>query len=914
MKSKSIRWFVAALLLAAGLGTLKAKTIAWDGGPSGTGTNWNEAVNWSGDVKPGANDTADFRYAVGATDKTYLLDAPQSIGTIAFPTYGNQPNVTIGTAADAAAGNALTIMEGVFRGDNVGNWQTLRADIVLGTNTTWEVRPGYNSGVTVSGGISGTGFGLTKWASGTLRLQGTNTYTGNTVVRTGTLQLDFNNGTAPLANIVNPDSPLRMEGGYLHLLRKAAASRSQTFNGVTAAIGATTARIESNWDANARMTFDAFARMPGATMNLRQPSGNTTIKASNGFTTTQANDATGILGAFLTVSPENSDTPADWAANNDVNIVAYSGYTTPVGAPAVIADGASSNVQIDGTSTGDVTLESSSSAINTLKFADTSSRKLDLTNGTLRLGSGLGAILVPSGRGVFAITNGTLTSAAASGEIVFINSSEVVNSAALTDTGNGAVTLTKSGSGKLTFLTAPSHTGGTFVNAGSLYLPNIVNPLKPATDLTVNGGTLNFGGATQTNSANFVIRSGTIQSGTIVKTETDYKAEGGTVSAILGGSVGLVKTSPEKLTLSGNNTYTGTTIVEEGILSAGAGAIDGNLVVGKPEGGYPASFSGSDASTISDSKNVTVYPNGTFSANSSDNYNNLVIVGGAGGNGYINGTIYMTGGRVTGSLYGGHKNYTIYASSETAIFEAYNSMNTYGNHTFSIADGAAPIDLKITGGIAGSTTGYTISKTGAGTMQITSSSSVDFKTFTLSAGRLLADNASGSALGKMPITVAGGATLGGTGFIGGVSGYTSANVSVAGASGNPAVVAPGTVDPVTGDHVIGTLTVGSGAQANNVTFGANSALKIGFDTNGNCDKLAVNGTLSLDAATDKLVLDIADYDALKAGTYTLATFTALATPGTVFDVVEKPTSGTLQYTATSIEYVVHPKTTVLVVK
>ena len=74
-----------------------------------------------------------------------------------------------------------------------------------------------------------------------MRLQGTNTYTGNTVVRTGTLQLDFNNGTAPLANIVNPDSPLRMEGGYLHLLRKAAASRSQTFNGVTAAIGATTA-------------------------------------------------------------------------------------------------------------------------------------------------------------------------------------------------------------------------------------------------------------------------------------------------------------------------------------------------------------------------------------------------------------------------------------------------------------------------------------------------------------------------------------------------------------------------------------------------------------------------------------------------------------------------------------------------
>ena len=805
-------------------------------------------------------------------------------------------------------------MGNVFRGDNIGNWQTLRADVILGNSTVWEVRPGYNSGVTVSGNISGTGFDLTKWGSGTLRLQGANTYTGNTVARTGTLQLDFNNGTAPLADIVNPNSPLKMEGGYLNLYRKDAASRSQAFDGVTAAIGASTARIESFWNANARMTFGAFNRMPGATLNLRQPSGNTAINANNGFTTTQANDATGILGPTLTVSPENSDSPADWAANNGVNIVAYTGYAIPSGAPAVIASGAASNVQIDWASTGDVTLESSATAINTLKFADTAARNLDLTNGTLRLGSPIGAVLVPSGRGPVTIANGTITSGAASGEIAFINSSEVTNSAALADTGNGTVTLTKSGSGKLTFTTAPSHTGGTFVNAGTMVLPNIVNPLVTTADLTVNGGTLDFGGATQTNSANVVIRGGTVKNGTIVKTGTDYTAEGGTVSAVLGGSVGLVKTSPEKLTLSGNNTYTGTTIVEEGTVSADAGAIDGHLVVGKPEGGYPASFSGSSNTTITDSKNVTVYPNGSFSANGSDNYNNLTIVGGSGGNGYINGTIYMTGGRVTGSIYGSHKNYTSYASSETAVVEAFNGMNTYGNHTFSVADGAAPIDLKVTGGMDGSTTGYTISKTGAGTMQITSSSGVDFKSFTVSAGRLLADNATGSALGKMPISVAGGATLGGKGFIGGVAGYTLANVSVAGASGNPAVVAPGTVDPVTGDHVLGTLTVGSGAQANNVTFGANSALKIGFDTNGNCDKLVVNGTLSLDSATDKLVLDIADYNALKPGTYTLATFNALATPGTTFDIVDKPSLGTLQYTATSIEYVVHPRRTLILVK
>src|SRR5207244_3529398 len=33
-------------------------TIAWDGGPIGTGTDWNNAANWVGDVLPGSGDDA----------------------------------------------------------------------------------------------------------------------------------------------------------------------------------------------------------------------------------------------------------------------------------------------------------------------------------------------------------------------------------------------------------------------------------------------------------------------------------------------------------------------------------------------------------------------------------------------------------------------------------------------------------------------------------------------------------------------------------------------------------------------------------------------------------------------------------------------------------------------------------------
>ena len=32
--------------------------ILWDGGPAATNTNWNDPVNWTGDVLPGASDDA----------------------------------------------------------------------------------------------------------------------------------------------------------------------------------------------------------------------------------------------------------------------------------------------------------------------------------------------------------------------------------------------------------------------------------------------------------------------------------------------------------------------------------------------------------------------------------------------------------------------------------------------------------------------------------------------------------------------------------------------------------------------------------------------------------------------------------------------------------------------------------------
>ena len=169
--------------------------------------------------------------------------------------------------------------------------------------------------------------------------------------------------------------------------------------------------------------------------------------------------------------------------------------------------------------------------------------------------------------------------------------------------------------------------------------------------------------------------------------------------------------------------------------------------------------------------------------------------------------------------------------------------------------------------------------------------------FIISGGTVLADNGSGSATGKSAVKVNAGATLGGTGFIGGVAGYSRAHLTASGSSGTPAVIAPGTIDSVTGAHVLGTLSVGSTAQTNNVTFGANSRLVVSIGKDEAVDQLVVQGMVDLSSTSDSLALTV-DPEA-KAGVYTLASATG-GISGT-FDTAEIPEGTWLTYSATTVE-------------
>ncbi len=180
-------------------------------------------------------------------------------------------------------------------------------------------------------------------------------------------------------------------------------------------------------------------------------------------------------------------------------------------------------------------------------------------NGNLVLGGG---ILQYTGGNVTINRGFTLTAATTSG-IEITNAGTTLTMSGSSANTSGA--LMKLGSGGLTFTGAKSYTGLTSVLEGTM-TAGVANALSSG-GLTVNGGTYNMGNFSDTVGAVTLI-DGTITGGTGVLTGTSYNVQNGTVSAILGGAASLTKTTAGTVELTRANTYTGSTTISGGILSA----------------------------------------------------------------------------------------------------------------------------------------------------------------------------------------------------------------------------------------------------------------------------------------------------------------------------------------------------------
>ena len=100
---------------------------------------------------------------------------------------------------------------------------------------------------------------------------------------------------------------------------------------------------------------------------------------------------------------------------------------------------------------------------------------------------------------------------------------------------------------------------------GATVTANVANSVSAGTAVTVaGGGDINLGGQ-RTTVRSLVVAGGTVSDGTFSATN-GYVLQGGLVSAGLTGPGGLLKSSSATVTLSGNNSYSGPTIVTGGKL------------------------------------------------------------------------------------------------------------------------------------------------------------------------------------------------------------------------------------------------------------------------------------------------------------------------------------------------------------
>lgn len=372
----------------------------------------------------------------------------------------------------------------------------------------------------------------------------------------------------------------------------------------------------------------------------------------------------------------------------------------------------------------------------------------------------------------------------------------------------------------------------------------------------------------------------------------------GTVSS-LAGTVILQTGGGEVELAADNNGTLGTTqnawIITEGRLAASVGnAFNGTLRIG---GTDAAAEVVEKAGNAVRNTAVTIETNGVFRLakgenewNKTDTFNvypgGRVIIENS-GTYHTSANINLYGGAILppegaegGKLKGDNNPKVNVTADVTSVLGVRYDFAPNDNYcaTFNVDDGAAPVDLLITGLLAGGGSKNALhTKNNPGTVLCTTTNTFIGKGpangngFEVRGGTWLVDG--GSGFGQVRSAVTAGGTVGGTGWIGG---YEGADFSAVGSEGNLAKVRPGTIDidessETYGSHVYGALTVGSETVANAMDFGSYSCLEVGFGGGRLHDALAVKGAATIDATGTvlRIVNEAQEGVKVRGGAYTV---------------------------------------------
>ena len=570
----------------------QATTGTYSGTMSGTGAVTKQ--NTGTLVVSGANS---YSGATTISAGTLQLGASSSGANSALGTAAAGTTVSSGAALDLngysiATGEALNLS-----GTGIGNTGALTNSSGTASTYNGTVTLAANSSIggagniTLSAGIAGN-FLLTKSDSSTLFLNGSaGTRTGGAQVDGGTLQLG---NTAALGAA---GQTVTLNGGTLNL------ATNTTTNAYATSVTASSAIVSNRASAGAGITHTL------GTLSIN----GSTLSVSAG-TNVSANTAYGLTFGATTLSANGVvfDIAKNGTANGTLTLGALSGNFsfTKQGAGSLVLNSASAR------SAGTTTLSAGTMKLGSTSALGTTGTSLSLLGGILDLATNTtvnaynttigGATTILSNKATAASagithTLGTLSIGAqtltvASGSNVANNSAYGLTFGATTLTGNATFDVAKNGTANGTLTLGAVNDGGlattiTKSGTGVMTLGTNATSLVNGTAVNITAGTLNSNTASSLGSlANVTLSTGATLGVGASQTVGALNGTGGTTSlgantltignatnnltSSYGGAItgtgGITKAGTGDVTLSGTNTYTGTTTVNAGSLIAGS--------------------------------------------------------------------------------------------------------------------------------------------------------------------------------------------------------------------------------------------------------------------------------------------------------------------------------------------------------
>ena len=553
----------------------------WNG--AGANDFFSSNLNWTNQTAPGLiGDSLEF---AGSTRPTPDMNTNYSVTALTFDSGAGSRTIGSSTGGTLTlTGNGVT--------NNSANVQTLNVPVALSTAQTISAAAG---DIVIGGVVSGSS-ALTKVGNGSLTLSASNTYNATTTINAGTLtvsgtntlangfngQMTVNNGTLLLTGTISFDNPFSMVGN-------AAGNSVMQIQGGTFATTGFSWRNQA-WDSNL-----GVGGVSGAAGSLQMSSGTLSLArqlavgaATGAYGDYSQSGGSALIGGFLAMGL-GSGSGLFEQSGGTFTLGANGGGLT--GGPATVGAGSGSigvlnlsgtaAFQNNGASGAEVWLgEGGAGILNMLPGSETFSHinssvilgKNSGSTGTLNLLGGtmtVAAVARGAGTSSFNFNGGTLQASADSYGFVGATTVYVYGGGATIDNNGFGVIIGQP-------LLAPAGNGvnsiASFTGGAGYIAPPIVTIVPGAGDTTGTGATA----IAQINPATGVVTNVVITCPGVNYTAVPtfvVSGGGATTAATITGAAptanvsgGLTSVGGGGLVLTNVNTYTGSTVINSGLL------------------------------------------------------------------------------------------------------------------------------------------------------------------------------------------------------------------------------------------------------------------------------------------------------------------------------------------------------------